>query len=292
MSIKIKGFLRAVTVTQALAYAAQYPGETVYLAGGTDVMVQAREDDRFAQKYLVDITGIRELTGISQTADTLQIGALATHAAVHESSLVQKYAELLSQAALTVGSPQIRNRGTIGGNIANASPAADDLSALAALGAKVLVKCVDGTEKLMTLTEVISRPYRNSLTNGELITSVIVPKYDGYRAYFYKLGRRNSLSISRMTIAACLKTDAQNRVEDLKLAVGSVFPQPVVFEEINRTLVGKIPSEAELSAFAKQVSDKIPEIAGIRPTTKYKQPVCQKLCERVLRELLGGEKIG
>lgn len=78
MSIKIKGFLRAVTVTQALAYAAQYPGETVYLAGGTDVMVQAREDDRFAQKYLVDITGIRELTGISQTADTLQIGALAT----------------------------------------------------------------------------------------------------------------------------------------------------------------------------------------------------------------------
>ena len=114
----------------------------------------------------------------------------------------------------------------------------------------------------------------------------------GFNIDSLAVGITEDPTISRMTIAACLKTDAQNRVEDLKLAVGSVFPQPVVFEEINRTLVGKIPSEAELSAFAKQVSDKIPEIAGIRPTTKYKQPVCQKLCERVLRELLGGEKIG
>ena len=87
-------------------------------------------------------------------------------------------------------------------------------------------------------------------------------------------------------------SNIEDKLEDLKNILIKYLPGEVPAEEINRTLVGKIPSEAELSAFAKQVSDKIPEIAGIRPTTKYKQPVCQKLCERVLRELLGGEKIG
>ena len=137
--------------------------------------------------------------------------------------------------------------------------------------------------------EVIARPYRTTLSDRDVITRVIVKKLPaGTVSDFYKLGRRRALAISRMTIGTVLRTDADGVVQDFRMTMGATFPRPMMFPEINAMLIGKKPDDADIKAVAKALSDKIPEIAGIRASTTYKQPVCLNMCERILHQLLGG----
>lgn len=285
--MKIGAYLKASTVAEAVSAAREHADHCAYLVGGTDILVKAREGDAYLNTTLIDISGLEELRGIRDCGETLEIGALTSHAEISASPLVLEHGELLAKACLTVGSPQIRNRGTIGGNIANASPAADSLPALAAMGAKAEVTDAEGGSRILSLTDVIQSSYRLALPKTALITRIHLPKHTGWRAVFYKLGRRNALSISRMTIAAVAKLAEDGTVDGFSLAVGSVFPKPYVFDKLNRSLLGKIPTEEEIDRFAERTSDKIPEIAGIRPTTAYKQPVCRNLTARVAKDILG-----
>ena len=287
--MKLKRYCKPASLQEAVQILRETEGPVTLLAGGTDVLVYGREaDDRYADHTVVDIFGLPELTGISEDGDFLVIGAGATHTQIEQSPLVQRHADVLAQACRTVGSLQIRNHATIGGNIANASPAADTFAALAVLDAQVEVR--RGGEALtLPLYDVIVRPYATCLQNGDLITAVTVKKLpEGCRSRFYKLGRRRALAISRMTIATVLRRDGAGVVQDFRMTMGATFPQPMMFPEINAMLVGKRPQEADVAAVAKALSAKIPEIAGIRPSTTYKQPVCEKLCARILHDMLKG----
>lgn len=287
--MKLKNYVKPASLQEMIAILKETEGPVTLLAGGTDVMVYAREDDRYADHTVVDIYGLPELCGIEETADALLIGAGTTHTEIERSPLVHQYADILAQACRTVGSLQIRNHATIGGNIGNASPAADTLSALAVLGARVEIRRGDET-RVLPLYDVILKPYRTSLENGDLITAVYVNKLpEGCVSDFYKLGRRRALAISRMTIATLLKVDEDGVVEYFDMTLGATFPRPQCFDDIPGLLIGKKPTEADIAAAAKAMADKIPEIAGIRHSTKYKQPVAEKLAERVLRRLLLGE---
>lgn len=287
--MKIGAYLKAATVAEAIAAAKEHADDCAYLAGGTDVLVKAREGEAYLHTALIDISTLDELRGIRDCGEMLEIGALVSHAEIAASPFVKEHCSLLAKACLTVGSPQIRNRGTLGGNIANASPAADSLPALAALGAQVEVVGMEGGPQLLTLTDVIRSSYRLALPKTALLTRILLPKHTGWRAEFYKLGRRNALSISRMTIAATALLADDGSVSDFSLAVGSVFPKPYVFEDLNKGFLGKKPTVEDIDAFALHTSNRIPEIAGIRPTTAYKQPVCQKLTARVTKNILGVE---
>lgn len=284
--MKIGSFATAHTIEEALSLAKGHDN-AAYIAGGTDILVKARESDAYANTFLIDISPLSELKAITETDDSVVIGSMATHGQIAASEIVKKYCSILADACATVGAPQIRNRATIGGNVANASPAADSLPALAALDAQVIVADAEsGQRKTVPFGELITGSGKLSVSRTALIVSFIIPKRIGYAGMYYKLGRRNSLSISRMTIACILKKNEAGVVEDLNLAIGAVFPRPVVFKEINQKLIGIKPAEKDIEAFAKESSDKIPEIAGIRPTTKYKQPVCCSLIVRVLKALL------
>ena len=228
------------------------------------------------------------MSRIEDQGDWIAIGAGVTHTAIEQSPLIRGRAGVLADACRTIGSPQIRNHATIGGNIANASPAADSLAALSVLEAEVEINRL-GEITRVPLADVIEKPYRTTLSDRDLITRVFIRKAPvGTQFHFYKLGRRKALAISRMTIATLLKREEDGRVAQFHMTMGATFPKPMLFPDVDAMLIGKRPTDADIAAFAEALSAKIPLIAGIRPSTAYKQPVCRSMVERILRELMGG----
>lgn len=280
--MRFKGLFVPQTAAEAVEAFQKANGEVFYVNGGTDVMVVAREKDRFDGKLGIDLSNLSELKTIRDEGDSLVIGAGCTHSQIAVSLLVRRYAGVLAAASSEVGSPQIRNRGTIGGNIANASPAADTLGPLALLNARLTLLGPQGTREL-PLCEVITAPYRNALLPGELITAVRIDKLDCTQKFF-KLGRRRALAISRLTVSVAGRVE-NGKIAELRVALGSAFPRPMRFPEITDVAVGQTPTPELLRHVAEATAAKLPEIAGIRASTLYKQPVSQKLLERLLGEV-------
>ncbi|HHU04461.1 MAG TPA: hypothetical protein GXZ81_05550 [Fastidiosipila sp.] len=287
--MKFRNYLKVKSLEEFEQAIAAVEGSIVLLAGGSDLVVQAR-DNRFENHTVIDVLNIESLRQIEETDEYLEIGACVTHEEIAQSPLVKRFAPILAEASLSVGSLQIRNHSTIGGNIGNASPAADTLAPLAVMGAEVIVLS-NGTERQVKLLDIIEGPYRTNLGDRDLIVKLLVPKQAETVRYNYtKLGRRKALSISRMTIAALLELDSEGVVTKFEMTVGSTFPKPMLFPDISAMLVGKQPTKDDISEVARSLSDKIPKIAGVRASTRYKQPVCRRLSERILKELIEGEQ--
>ena len=286
--MECRAYSKAMTLSEALDALNTAEGAVKLLAGGTDLLVNAREGHPYRDKTLIDIYGIPELCQIREEGDWIAIGAGVTHTQIEQSALIRTRAGVLADACRTVGSPQIRNHATIGGNIANASPAADSLAALSVLEAEVEINRL-GEIRRIPLGDVIEKPYRTTLTDRDLMTQIYIKQAPaGTRFHFYKLGRRKALAISRMTIATLLQLDESGRVERFHMTMGATFPKPMLFEDVDAMLIGKQPTKADIAAVAEALSAKIPLIAGIRPSTAYKQPVCNSMIQRILSELLGG----
>ncbi|MDD2427772.1 MAG: FAD binding domain-containing protein, partial [Eubacteriales bacterium] len=172
--MKFRDYLKVKSLEEFEQAIASAEGPVVILAGGSDLVVQAR-DKRFENHTVIDILNIESLREIKETGEHLEIGACVTHEKIAQSPLVKRYAPVLAEASLSVGSLQIRNHSTIGGNIANASPAADTLAPLAVLGAEVIV-WKNGTEHIVPLLDIIEGPYRINLGDRDLIVKLLVPK--------------------------------------------------------------------------------------------------------------------
>ena len=280
--MRFSGLFVPKTVQEAIEAFERANGAAFYVNGGTDVLVVAREKDRFDGKLAIDLSNLAELKELREETDTLLIGAGYTHARIAADPLVRRYASVLAAASSEVGSPQIRNRGTLGGNIANASPAADTLGPLALHQARLLLRGPQGAREC-SLGELVTAPYRNALLPGELIEAVRIDKLDCPQRFF-KLGRRRALAISRLTVSVSGRL-TNGRIDDLRVALGSAFPRPMCFPEITEAVQGERPTPELLRRIAAQTAAKLPEIAGVRASTLYKQPVSQKLLERLLGEL-------
>ncbi|MGP1418361.1 MAG: FAD binding domain-containing protein [Sphaerochaetaceae bacterium] len=260
--------------------------KAAFLAGGTDVIVKSRETDEYADCVLIDIYGIKELQEITEDDDNIYIGACCTHTQIVNNSVIKKYANVLSMACSTVGSLLTRNHSTIGGNICNASPAADSISSLMVLDAKVTI-LHEGSKIEKNLEDLIIGPGENSLLNKDLVTCIRIKKLkENTLSDFYKLGRRKALAISRMTISVILHKDNDGIVDDFNIAIGATFPRPMVFNDVNNIPIGKKLSQQIVEQIASAISKKIPEIAGIRKSTAYKQPVCERLVKRMLLKFI------
>ncbi len=287
--MECRDYYKATTLEEALDMLKTAQGGVKLLAGGTDVLVNAREGHPYREMTMIDVYGIPELCKIEELDGWISIGAGVTHAAIEQSQLIQNKAGVLADACSTVGSPQIRNHSTIGGNIANASPAADSLAALSVLEAEVEINRL-GELRRVPLGDVIEKPYRTTLSDRDLITRLFVKKAPAdTRFHFYKLGRRKALAISRMTIATLLRQDEDGVVTQFHMTMGATFPKPMLFPDVDAMLIGKRPTRADIAAVAEALSAKIPLIAGIRPSTTYKQPVCKSMVQRILNELTGGD---
>jgi len=274
------------TIEEAVELLWQAEGRAKIIAGGTDLVTGLRNGDRKPQ-CLIDITKIDELHRMDARDGAVSIGAAVTHSEIASSSLVKKWGRVLSDAVSEIGSPQIRNLGTIGGNIINASPAADTIPPLMVLNATGSVASKEG-EREVPLSELFKGPYESNLRPYELLTQITFQKLrPDMRSGFIRLARRDAMAIARMSVAIVLKMENRNRrIEDIRIAVGSVTPTPQRMLEAEVFLKGKSPDDEVLQKASLKVSEAMIRQSGIRPSTSYKKPVVEALFMRAIRKAL------
>jgi len=246
-------------------------------AGGTDLMVQL-ESGRLAHKRFVLLWKLDELRGIGANNAEVRIGALTTYTEVRRSELLRREFPLLAQAAAETGGVATQNRGTLGGNIANASPAADSAPPLLVYDAEL---------ELVSRAGIRRRPYHGfhtgykqiDLEPGELIRAIILPRgRSRWRETFRKVGTRNAQAISKVCLAAAARCEG-GRIRQIRIALGSVAPVPLRCVAAESALAGAAAgSVPDFPMEARPVSD-------IRSTADYRSKVARRLVEDFLRSL-------
>ena len=271
-------FLRPQALEEALSLLAEHPAYTI-LAGGTDVVVRRREG-RLAPEGYLDVTLVPELREI-RNGESIFVGAAVTCRELEESPLLAAVCPLLAAAASTVGSPQIRSRATLGGNVANASPAADLIPALTAADAQVVIQGRQGTRRA-ALPDLIQGPGRCALEPGELILGVVLePFRETARWSFDKIGRRNALAIARMNGAVVLEEEG-GQMRNVRLCAGAAARRPVRFRGAEALLEGQNPDKDLFRRAGEAVSQAILEETGMRESSRYKLPVAVEFTARHL----------
>jgi CO/xanthine dehydrogenase FAD-binding subunit len=280
-------FHRAETLEHALELRARFGPDGTVVAGGTDLLVALRFESRSSPVIeVVDLAPIASMRGIAVADGTVRLGALATHADLESDAELRRVAPLLGQAAATVGSPQIRNRGTIGGNIANAAACADTLPPLVALGATLTLRSARGTREVAA-AEFVTKPYETLLREDEIVTAFSFPALakDEVSA-FVKLGRRNALSISRLSVAVIVRRLGDGALTDVRIAGGSVAPTVRRFPEAEACLAGSRGEEDAIVATGAALAAAMIRESGRRWSTPYKEPVVQAIARRAVRAAL------
>ncbi|MGE5588982.1 MAG: FAD binding domain-containing protein [Clostridia bacterium] len=291
MSHRRLGYAVPETLMEASAFLREHAGHAAVVAGGTDVLVRLRRragrGEEHDLRWLVDLSRIPGLSGVSSESGTIRIGALTTHDEIARSPIILKGAPLLAEACASVGSPQIRARGTIGGNIMNASPAADTIPALVALSATVRLSDVSGTRDI-PITDVFDGPYKNRALPGEILTEVyfsaLAPTCG---CAFVKLGRREALAIARLSCAVVIERDDAGRVARAAIAPGACLPMPARVSSAEEILVGRFPDEPVVAAAAREAAEEMVRETGVRWSTEYKKPVLEATVRRAVGKALG-----
>jgi putative cofactor-binding repeat protein len=272
------GSLQAV-----ISLLAEDPGAWMPIAGGTDVMVLYAAGKLPARK-LVSIWNLSELRRIEVLPNEIQIGAGCTYTNLREHAVLQREFSLLASAASWTGGIANQNRGTLGGNIVNASPAADSLPALLVYDAALILISVRG-ERRLPYADFHTGYKKMKLAPDELIRAVCLPRrFSEYVAYTRKVGARNAQAISKLCIAA-LGRVAGGLVDDIRIALGSVAPVPVRLVKTEQLLKGK-RYDSSLLVMAKQAATaEIQPIDDIRSTAKYRAAVTGNLVAEFLEHL-------
>jgi CO/xanthine dehydrogenase FAD-binding subunit len=275
-------YIVARSVQEAVAALHESGGKARVLAGGTDLLVEWRHPGIRMPEVVVDISRIESLRDISREGNDIILGPLTTHAELIRSDIIRSGAAFLASAASTIGSPQIRNRGTIGGNIMNAAACADTVSPLIALGATVTLSSVD-RDRECHLSGFFNKPYATVATGEELLTQVRFQALQpGTKTSFVKLGRRNALSISRLSVAAVVSLDGSGIITDARIVPGAAHAVWKRVMEAENLLIGKAPSDTLFAEAGRVVSDVVTRETGRRWSTEYKEPVLAALVRRTL----------
>jgi carbon-monoxide dehydrogenase medium subunit/xanthine dehydrogenase FAD-binding subunit len=259
-------------------------GDRTPIAGGTDVIVQLRHA---GPRKLLDVADLG-LNFVRDEGEFLEVGACVTHSALSSQSAVRAGLPLLSLAAGCVGTEQIRNRGTVGGNVVNASPSADTVPALLSHDAELVLVSRSGT-RTVPLAQFISGPYLTHKKPDELLHSIRCRRVaPGTRVAFMKVGRRAAVNISRMTVAVCAEAAEDGVIRDIRLSVGSAFPITCRLDEVEALLRGKTLTAERCREAGALASELMVKTTGVRWSTPYKRPVLAGLVERALSEVSGG----
>ena len=282
-------YLCPATLQEACDMLSKYGSRARIIAGGTDLMVQIREQDKRWKgiEYVVDLTHIKGLDNISETDGFIRIGAMATHDQIFKAPLLKDAVPFLSEASNSVGSLQIRNRGTIGGSICNASPAADPVPVLVALDAEVALTSVRGI-RVLTLKSIYKKANETNIEPDEILTEVRFTRLDKEAGCaFIKLGRRKAMAISRLNVAVSISLNKEGKANDVRISPGCVFAIPDRVCTAEEVLLGKVPTDTLITEAGKMVSEEMISRTGVRWSTEYKRPVIEALTRRALKQALG-----
>jgi xanthine dehydrogenase small subunit len=253
----------------------------VPLAGGTDLYVTLNAGAVPGRRFL-DLAGLRELRGVRERDGGLTLGALSTFSEIREHPVVRRRYPALAAAAAEIGAWQIQNRATLGGNIANASPAGDSLPVLLALEAVVHARSVRGARDVPFTG--LFRGYRDlALEPDELITAVSLPPPGRARQFFRKVGTRRAQSISKVVLCGLLSLGRDGRVDLARIALGSVAPVTLRARRAEQALLGAKPSAAVATAARAALLEDIAPIDDIRSDRDYRLLVSGNVLVQFLR---------
>ncbi len=279
-------FYAPKSLEEALTYISERAGRCKIIAGGTDLIPALRNEDLHPE-FLLDILEIEQLKGITETNGGVRIGPTTTFTEIVESEVLKCFHPLLVQAASWVGGPQIRNRGTIGGNIATASPAADVLPAVLALDGELELQSKTSGSRILPLADAVESPYINRLKPDEILTGILIRKLPGgTRSGFEKLGRRNAMARARMNMSVVVRVDPAGVISELRIVPGAVMPVARRMTDSEGILSGKKPEQPLIEAAAESLAEGMVRVTGVRWSTEYKVPVIKNVFKRVLRPLL------
>jgi CO/xanthine dehydrogenase FAD-binding subunit len=253
------------------------------IAGGTDLLVQITGEIGEPPERVIDLWALDELRGLRVDGDWLEIGALTTYTELRRSPLVGEVAPALADAAATIGAAQIQNRGTIGGNAVNASPAGDTLPVLLALDAELVLASTAGERSVPAASFWPS--YRvTARRDDELLVRVRVPVVAGREVRFRKIGTRRAQAISKVVMALAWRPGANGAWTDVRLALGSVAATPIRATETEGVLEGSSPTRETADPAAARLTGEIEPIDDVRSTAAYRRAVAGRVLHRLIRD--------
>lgn len=275
----------AVEVCQCLKELGE---EAAVIAGGTDLIIQMKQGRR-APKHLVNIANITELSEVKSETDGIRIGATALLSAVVDNPDINKDIPMIAKAAYTVGSTQIRNLATIGGNICNAAPSADMSPALVALDS-VLAIAGPNSKRELPITDFFKGPGSVALEHDELLTSIFVPKpRAGTRMIYLKHGPRLAMDCSVAGVSLALCVDPQTGIcDNVRLVLGAVAPTPVRARQAEQMITGRRADEIDFRAVGAAAASEASPISDVRSSAEYRLEMVSVLTVKALEALLQG----
>lgn len=256
-----------------------------FLAGCTDFMVSYKDELISPNSVFVDISNCRELKFIKEEDNKIHIGSITTFSELIENKIVQQHCKVLFNAAETIGAVQIRNRATIGGNVATSSPAADSVPALFVLNCKIETLKPNGECRSYPIENFFTGVKKNILQNGELIKKFIIEKDTTKKSQFYKIGPRKALAISKISIATCFEFE-NNIFNNVRIALGAVAPTIIRAKKTEEYLEGKNYTDELIEKSCEILSSEASPIDDIRSTAQYRRKMISTCFKIIVKELI------
>jgi xanthine dehydrogenase small subunit len=254
------------------------------IAGGTDLLVQITGEIGEPPDRVLDLWRLDDLRGISLVGDALVLGALTTYAEIRRSPVVAEFLPALVECAATIGAAQIQNRGTIGGNVVNASPAGDTLPILLATGASLVLGSASGTRTLPA--DAFWTGYRSTARrDDELLLRIRIPILPDRQLRFRKVGTRRAQAISKVVMALAWRASSRDEPwSDVRLALGSVAPTTVRSPATEAALEGSPPTRETADRAAEALAAEIRPIDDVRSTADYRRTAAARVLHRLIRD--------
>lgn len=286
-------FYQAADVEDAVRALVEDP-EAVVISGGSDVLIKIREG-KLAGCSLVSIHGIKELEGIRMEEDgTIVIGPATTFSHITNNDIIQKHIPMLGDAVDMAGGPQLRNIGTIGGNVCNGVTSADSASSLCCLDADLVLKGPDGVREV-PISQWYTGPGRTVRNHDEVLTAIRIKKenYQGYGGQYIKYGKRNAMEIATLGCAVSVKlTEDKKHIQDLRLAYGVAAPTPIRCHTTEEAVKRMETGEALAQAVGKGALEEVNPRSSWRASREFRLQLVEELGRRAVKQAVinaGGE---
>ena len=276
------------SLTEALSMMDIHGKDIEPLAGGTDVLIMVRNNlGKWGEvPIMLNIHSIPGMDFITETNNTIEIGPTVTHTQVLQNPIIKEHIPALIKAIDYVGSPQIRNVGTIIGNVVRGSPAADTLCLLYTREAKIRVQTVNSEEDI-PISDFLVGPGQTILPENGLVTKLIVPKLPGYQSDYISLRQRNALSIVVMSIAVEVHfNEEKSQINDIRIALGAVAPTIVRTPKTEQLLISKNLTDDLIAEAEQLITTECVPISDVRSNKKYRQAMTGVLLGRILGEMI------
>ena len=276
--------LAPTSLDEAYELLAERGPEAKIIAGGTDLMVSLNARPLDASEF-IDIWRLNELRGISDEGETVRIGALTTYTQLIKSPLIQLSLPTLVEASRTIGAIQIQNRGTIGGNIVNASPAGDSLPVLAAFDAEVEIGSIRGVRKV-GINNFYTGYRKTVMEPDEILLAVRSRKLKpNERTFFLKIGTRRAQAISKIVMAVNVGTTGAV-INSINIALGSVAPTVIRAVQTEALLTNETLGAPVIERARSMISQEVAPITDVRSTEHYRRTVTGNGLAKILRRLM------